>query len=164
MWKKTHERVSACVRARCFHGVFHILAMYFLRTPKPEKPSQGKLSRSKSAKKDMDREAGNRLELPQDGYEWRKYGQKFIKNIGKFRSYFKCQRAGCDAKKRAEWSETEPGDLRVVYEGVHNHGSSSQDQSGSSQSGASSTRSNQYNLLNQMFGDNPPSDSKRSND
>lgn len=24
-------------------------------------------------------------ELPQDGYEWKKYGQKFIRNIGKFR-------------------------------------------------------------------------------
>jgi hypothetical protein len=28
---------------------------------------------------------GFRLVLPEDGYEWRKYGQKFIKNIGKFR-------------------------------------------------------------------------------
>jgi hypothetical protein len=28
---------------------------------------------------------GNRLVLPEDGYEWRKYGEKFIKNIGKFR-------------------------------------------------------------------------------
>ncbi|KAF8035372.1 hypothetical protein BT93_C1410 [Corymbia citriodora subsp. variegata] len=79
------------------------------------------------------------------------------------RSYFKCQKAGCNAKKRAEWSETEPGDLRVVYEGVHNHGSS-QDQSGSSQSGASNTSANQYNLLNQVFGDNPPSDYRRSGD
>ncbi|KAF8035371.1 hypothetical protein BT93_C1409 [Corymbia citriodora subsp. variegata] len=112
----------------------------------------------------MDREAGSRLQLPEDGYEWKKYGQKFIKNIDKFRSYFKCQKAGCKAKKQAEWSETEPGDLRVVYEGVHNHGSSSQDQSGSSQSGASSMSSNQYNLLNQVFGDNPHSDYRRSGD
>ncbi len=28
---------------------------------------------------------GQRLVLPEDGYEWRKYGQKFIKNIGKMR-------------------------------------------------------------------------------
>ncbi|KAK3409649.1 hypothetical protein EUGRSUZ_J01756 [Eucalyptus grandis] len=112
----------------------------------------------------MDREASSRLQLPQDGYEWKKYGQKFIRNIGKFRSYYKCQRAECNAKKRAEWSETEPGDLRVVYEGAHNHSSSLQDQSGSSQSGASSTSANQYNLLNQVFGDNPPSDYRRSGD
>ena len=26
-----------------------------------------------------------RLVLPEDGFEWKKYGQKFIKNIGKFR-------------------------------------------------------------------------------
>lgn len=28
---------------------------------------------------------GHRFVLPEDGYEWKKYGQKFIKNIGKFR-------------------------------------------------------------------------------
>jgi len=33
---------------------------------------------------DMD-QGGYRLVLPEDGYEWRKYGQKFIKNIGKMR-------------------------------------------------------------------------------
>lgn len=37
---------------------------------------------------DMDPETEKytyKLVLPEDGYEWKKYGQKFIKNIGKFR-------------------------------------------------------------------------------
>lgn len=33
---------------------------------------------------EMDRRR-HRLVIPGDGYEWKKYGQKFIKNIGKFR-------------------------------------------------------------------------------
>ncbi|KAL5765312.1 hypothetical protein ACOSP7_017589 [Xanthoceras sorbifolium] len=56
----------------------------------------------------------HRLELPEDGYEWKKYGQKFIKNIAKFRSYFKCQRENCMAKKRAEWSSKESGEMRIL--------------------------------------------------
>ena len=36
-------------------------------------------------------EAGNgsQLVMPEDGYEWKKYGQKFIKNIQKFRYLFR---------------------------------------------------------------------------
>ncbi|XP_048234826.1 probable WRKY transcription factor 20 isoform X2 [Ricinus communis] len=44
---------------------------------------------------DVDR-GGHRLVLPEDGYEWRKYGQKFIKNIGKFR-------LGCTFKDPFFW-------------------------------------------------------------
>ncbi|KAM3693001.1 hypothetical protein ACB098_08G130700 [Castanea mollissima] len=99
---------------------------------------------------DMDR-GSYRLVLPEDGYEWRKYGQKFIKNIGKMRSYFKCQRSNCSAKKRAEWSTSEPNNLKVVYKGVHNHALPASE-SGSSQLGTSSN-ANQYDLLTQVFGD-----------
>ncbi|XP_015577401.1 probable WRKY transcription factor 45 isoform X1 [Ricinus communis] len=92
---------------------------------------------------DVDR-GGHRLVLPEDGYEWRKYGQKFIKNIGKFRSYFKCQKQNCNAKKRVEWRSSNPDNIRVVYDGVHTHNASSQS-------------ANQYNLLTQVLGDQPTS-------
>ncbi|KAK7821184.1 putative wrky transcription factor 26 [Quercus suber] len=97
----------------------------------------------------MDR-GGYRLVLPEDGYEWRKYGLKFIKKSGKI-SYFKCQRSSCSAKKRAEWSTSEPNDLKVVYKGVHKHALPASE-SGSSQLGISSN-ANQYDLLTQIFGD-----------
>lgn len=71
------------------------------------------------------------------------------------RSYFRCQRANCNAKKRAEWSPWEPGDLRVVYEGIHTHGGppTGPDPSSSGEGGSSSTDANRYNLLTQVFGD-----------
>ncbi|RVX12933.1 putative WRKY transcription factor 48 [Vitis vinifera] len=93
-----------------------------------------------------------RLVLPADGYEWKKYGQKFIKNIGKFRSYFKCQRTGCGAKKKAEWTPTEPSDIKVKYDGKHTHESWAYSVQSEGNSTAS-TATNQYNLFTQVFGD-----------
>lgn len=61
------------------------------------------------------------LAMPEDGYEWRKYGQKYIMRIRKNRSYFKCRRNECGAKKRAEWPPYDPSNLRIVYDGAHNH-------------------------------------------
>ncbi|KAI4386310.1 hypothetical protein MLD38_004251 [Melastoma candidum] len=100
---------------------------------------------------------GRRIELPGDGFEWKKYGQKFIKSIWKFRAYYKCQKEGCNVKKKVEWSESDPHNLRIVYEGgQHNHDLSTQDP-GESSRGGSSADANRYNLINQVFGDNPPS-------
>ncbi|XP_040992982.1 probable WRKY transcription factor 43 [Juglans microcarpa x Juglans regia] len=102
---------------------------------------------------------GYRLVLPEDGYEWKKYGQKFIKNVGKVRSYFKCQRSNCGAKKRADWSTSEAGSLRVVYDGLHSHsqsddhGTTTTSSSSSNSMSTSSTTANQYDLLTQVFGD-----------
>ncbi|XP_044507084.1 probable WRKY transcription factor 58 isoform X2 [Mangifera indica] len=94
-----------------------------------------------------------RLDLPEDGYEWKKYGQKFIKGIGKFRSYFKCQKANCMAKKRADWSPSEPGSVRIAYENEHSHGSNNT--TGAAGSSQSSNNANQYNLLTQFLEDQP---------
>lgn len=98
---------------------------------------------------------GHRLVLPEDGFEWKKYGQKFIKTIRKFRSYFKCQDSGCIAKKRAEWCTSDPTNIRIVYDGNHTHDGSSSSSADRPRRGSSNTASdaNQYNLLTQVFGD-----------
>ncbi|KAG7532943.1 WRKY domain, partial [Arabidopsis thaliana x Arabidopsis arenosa] len=43
-----------------------------------------------------------------DGYKWRKYGQKSIKNSPNPRSYYKCTNPICNAKKQVERSIDEP--------------------------------------------------------
>lgn len=92
-------------------------------------------------------EAGGQLVMPEDGHEWKKYGQKFIKNIQKIRSYFRCRHRLCGAKKKVEWHPSDPsGALRVVYEGAHQHGSPSPPSS------AAGGASNRYELGAQIFG------------
>ncbi|EEC71781.1 hypothetical protein OsI_04396 [Oryza sativa Indica Group] len=60
--------------------------------------------------------------MPADGYKWRKYGQKSIKNNPHPRSYYKCTSSRCSAKKHVEKSTDDPEMLIVTYEGSHHHG------------------------------------------
>ncbi|XP_061366172.1 WRKY transcription factor 23-like [Gastrolobium bilobum] len=57
----------------------------------------------------------------EDGYRWRKYGQKAVKNSPFPRSYYRCTSASCNVKKRVERSFTDPSVVVTTYEGQHTH-------------------------------------------
>ncbi|KAL3643599.1 WRKY transcription factor [Castilleja foliolosa] len=57
----------------------------------------------------------------EDGYKWRKYGQKAVKNNAYPRSYYKCTTQQCSVKKRVERSFENPSIVVTTYEGQHNH-------------------------------------------
>ncbi|XP_057970810.1 probable WRKY transcription factor 49 [Malania oleifera] len=59
--------------------------------------------------------------MADDGYKWRKYGQKYIKNSRNPRSYYRCTNRRCSAKKQVERSSEDPDALIVTYEGLHLH-------------------------------------------
>ncbi|KAJ0467682.1 putative transcription factor WRKY family [Helianthus annuus] len=59
--------------------------------------------------------------LADDGYKWRKYGQKSIKNSANPRNYYKCTNPRCGAKKQVERSNDDPDTLIITYEGLHLH-------------------------------------------
>ncbi|XP_021655065.2 WRKY transcription factor 71 [Hevea brasiliensis] len=57
----------------------------------------------------------------EDGYRWRKYGQKAVKNSSYPRSYYRCTSQKCTVKKRVERSFQDPSIVITTYEGKHNH-------------------------------------------
>nr|AKA27887.1 WRKY protein [Salvia miltiorrhiza] len=56
-----------------------------------------------------------------DGYRWRKYGQKAVKNSPFPRSYYRCTSTACGVKKRVERSCEDPTIVVTTYEGTHAH-------------------------------------------
>lgn len=55
-----------------------------------------------------------------DGYNWRKYGQKQVKGSEYPRSYYKCTHAACPVKKKVERS-LDGQVTEIIYKGQHNH-------------------------------------------
>ena len=56
----------------------------------------------------------------EDGYNWRKYGQKQVKGSEYPRSYYKCTHPSCPVKKKVERSH-EGHITEIIYKGAHNH-------------------------------------------
>lgn len=55
-----------------------------------------------------------------DGYNWRKYGQKLVKGSEFPRSYYKCTHPNCEVKKLFERSHD--GKItEIIYKGTHDH-------------------------------------------
>ncbi|KAK6915757.1 WRKY domain [Dillenia turbinata] len=56
----------------------------------------------------------------EDGYNWRKYGQKQVKGSEYPRSYYKCTHPNCQVKKKVERSH-DGQIMEIIYKGAHNH-------------------------------------------
>ncbi|KAL5866164.1 hypothetical protein ACOSQ3_003678 [Xanthoceras sorbifolium] len=61
------------------------------------------------------------VDVLDDGYKWRKYGQKVVKNSLHPRSYYRCTYNNCRVKKRVERLSEDCRMVITTYEGRHNH-------------------------------------------
>ncbi|KAJ4953665.1 hypothetical protein NE237_030497 [Protea cynaroides] len=56
------------------------------------------------------------LEIMDDGFKWRKYGKKSVKNSPNPRNYYRCANGGCYVKKRVERDREDSSYVITTYE------------------------------------------------
>ncbi|XP_042391986.1 WRKY transcription factor 71-like [Zingiber officinale] len=99
------------------------------REPATDHADKSKLKLNKPKKKGEKRQREPRFAFMtksevdhlEDGYRWRKYGQKAVKNSPFPRSYYRCTAQKCPVKKRVERSYQDPTTVITTYEGKHIH-------------------------------------------
>ncbi|GMI70852.1 hypothetical protein HRI_000754500 [Hibiscus trionum] len=63
----------------------------------------------------------SQVDILDDGYRWRKYGQKAVKHNKFPRSYYRCTHQGCSVKKQIQRLTKDEGIVVTTYEGMHSH-------------------------------------------
>ncbi|KAK4488745.1 hypothetical protein RD792_004528 [Penstemon davidsonii] len=84
------------------------------------KPSKKK-GEKKSKKPRYAFQTRSQVDILDDGYRWRKYGQKAVKNNKFPRSYYRCTHQNCDVKKQVQRLSKDEGIVVTTYEGMHSH-------------------------------------------
>ncbi|KAG6417080.1 hypothetical protein SASPL_119230 [Salvia splendens] len=79
------------------------------------------ISSSSSSSSSSFLEGAINIEVLDDGFKWRKYGKKMVKNSPNPRNYYRCSVEGCPVKKRVERDKEDPLYVVTTYEGIHNH-------------------------------------------
>ncbi|XP_028772475.1 probable WRKY transcription factor 75 [Neltuma alba] len=87
-----------------------------------EQGGSGKKKGEKKARKPRHAfQTRSQVDILDDGYRWRKYGQKAVKNNKFPRSYYRCTHQGCNVKKQVQRLTKDEGVVVTTYEGAHNH-------------------------------------------
>nr|QGQ64043.1 WRKY transcription factor 20 [Santalum album] len=65
--------------------------------------------------------AASDVGISEDGYRWRKYGQKMVKGNPHPRNYYRCTSAGCPVRKHTETAADNASAVTITYKGIHDH-------------------------------------------
>lgn len=89
--------------------------------PSTSDPRSSMMEQSEASHSDRKYQPTIAVDKPtNDGYNWRKYGQKQVKGSEFPRSYYKCTHLNCPVKKKVERS-LEGQITEIIYKGQHNH-------------------------------------------
>ncbi|KAK4423960.1 putative WRKY transcription factor 75 [Sesamum alatum] len=89
--------------------------------PDPANDLGKKKGEKKSRKPRYAFQTRSQVDILDDGYRWRKYGQKAVKNNKFPRSYYRCTHQGCNVKKQIQRLSKDEGIVVTTYEGMHSH-------------------------------------------
>ncbi|KAL0715741.1 hypothetical protein Bca4012_065063 [Brassica carinata] len=98
--------------------------------PNVEPPSRKKRKMVVSNMKGVTRQNGTQMIIiqveseedhPDDGFRWRKYGQKVVTGNANPRSYYRCTYNGCKVRKHVERSANNVKFVVATYGGIHEH-------------------------------------------
>ncbi|KAI3903089.1 hypothetical protein MKW92_007340 [Papaver armeniacum] len=82
---------------------------------------QGNDQKKKAKKHRFAFQTRSQVDILDDGYRWRKYGQKAVKNNQNPRSYYRCTHQGCNVKKQVQRLSKDESIVVTTYEGMHTH-------------------------------------------
>ncbi|KAK1423342.1 hypothetical protein QVD17_18641 [Tagetes erecta] len=83
--------------------------------------NQGSSSRVRIAEPKVVLQTRSEVDILDDGFKWRKYGQKVVKGNTHPRCYYRCAYAGCKVRKHVERVYLDPKSVVTTYEGKHKH-------------------------------------------
>ncbi|KAJ4891814.1 WRKY transcription factor 44 [Raphanus sativus] len=86
----------------------------------PSRSKKSKKNDKQSSEAGVSQSSGESDSL-EDGFKWRKYGQKAVGGNAYPRSYYRCTSVNCGARKRVERASDDPRAFITTYEGRHNH-------------------------------------------
>ncbi|XP_073033018.1 uncharacterized protein [Primulina eburnea] len=86
-----------------------------------EDRSSKKKGEKKSRKPRCAFQTRSQVDILDDGYRWRKYGQKAVKNNKFPRSYYRCTYQNCNVKKQVQRLSKDEGIVVTTYEGVRSY-------------------------------------------
>ncbi|WOL12851.1 putative WRKY transcription factor 75 [Canna indica] len=88
---------------------------------KEEEEIKKKKKKKKVRKPRVAFQTRSQVDILDDGYRWRKYGQKPVKNNKFPRSYYRCTYQECNVKKQVQRLTRDEGIVVTTYEGRHTH-------------------------------------------
>ncbi|KAG5529277.1 hypothetical protein RHGRI_029840 [Rhododendron griersonianum] len=114
----TRKRSSSAMLSDCYNngGDEHLGVVSTMKMKKINMKARRKVREPRFCFKTM-----SDVDVLDDGYKWRKYGQKVVKNTQHPRSYYRCTQDNCRVKKRVERLAEDPRMVITTYEGRHAH-------------------------------------------
>jgi len=83
--------------------------------------TKGKKRKREEVVRKLEVECSSNINVLDDGYHWRKYGQKKVKGTPFPRAYYRCTNTTTKCNVRKMIEETQTGTVLISYEGSHNH-------------------------------------------